>query len=228
MSVADPFTALAAGNGFPFCIPTSAPNEPEANLLVANLSLEEAMGLYWNTETITLEFSIAVSWTHPDDGSFTHTFVYSKTSEQAFFSPTPRSRICGTEVAFGWFDDEQSSGSHQIVTSADFSLHQRSSTVGGPRNYPWAKIDGEFSFYNRSSRASNNTIVQLNHEAGSSPICYFHQREENLDQIGTELAEFIPNHSMPFRVSLPLSAFLTVHDITVNYLRFTPNFFSYE
>lgn len=110
MSVAEPFTALGAGNGFPFCLASEYGSDVDYEL--SNMSLNDAMRLYWSLESIAFGLNISFEYEYRSTsaGSDYENHSYSSVISEVMFDyreydasgdvsyvnnpPPPKERTC--------------------------------------------------------------------------------------------------------------------------------------
>lgn len=241
MSVAEPFTALGAGNGFPFCLPNSIPGGRIAFL--QGLSLVEAMELYWNVEYMKFEASVDISWHYPHPSSTNPGGSDTFTVEQVVsFIPElgemkPKDRACNFNNRFAAFNEE--TGDPRTNTALYFRPYNNSGgTVysfveDSPGSFSLPGEDVFSSFTSTTSYAA----VEIRETEFGNVICHIGSKWRSSNSIineivGTFNGEFYNGHTFPCYVigwdsSLMSANRIEVLSFSVNYFRFYPVFYTY-
>lgn len=116
--MADPFTVLRMGNGFPFCVQEGSEPEPDPSIrrppVIKDYTLAQMMNLYWNVKSIRINLDLEVTYEYwPNDSQpeddpeiITSEFVIDETWTQVEAGDDPpepvaepKSRGCGLNTA---------------------------------------------------------------------------------------------------------------------------------
>lgn len=159
--MAEPFRALGAGNGFPWCIPEGSPVSTDPQLILQGMTLDEVLNLYWNVKTLSVDFSVTIHWEEgvedsPGVYSYTsHSYTWAinetwdsvhETPADTFVLPEPKGRVCPDNYRLGPDNALRDSGRIELNVELGWMINAEI------QKYFWIK-DGGYDYYLPTGRS---------------------------------------------------------------------------